>query len=171
MRQVPLSAIITLIIAVQVLSLQGQDSITPYELRVKADSALSAKNYSLSSSYYDKFFLLLKQQSSSVGPIAYYNASCAYSLNKEKVKALEHLELSFKISNASDHSNPVNGAHILSDADLDYIRDDVQFVALLKKYYPTMPIDIVTAQRITYSELLTLINYMGEQFPALPRIK
>lgn len=140
----------------------AQSSLTVPELRRKSDLAYLDKNYSLSASYLDRAIELLEANNNKLGYPFYYDASCVYALNNEKEKAIRFLEMSFSLANA-ESSIPVSGTHILSDNDLNSIRKEPEFINLLKKYYPTMPFDLVIASEISYNDLLSLLSYMSEQ--------
>ena len=66
---------------------------------------------------------------SSFKPVSYYNISCCYSLLGNKPEALNYLEDAIKVGFK-------NFAHIQGDTDLDNIRHEPEFKALMKKYFP-----------------------------------
>lgn len=61
------------------------------------------------------------------GEAEYYDAACLYSLMNERLNALNYLEKAFK-------SGYRNFAHIEKDSDLDNIRNEARFKALINKY-------------------------------------
>ncbi len=58
----------------------------------------------------------------------HYNLACALALKKEKGQALRHLELALRYG--FQHREAIE-----NDRDLNYLRSDPDFIALLKKYF------------------------------------
>ncbi|HCW06994.1 MAG TPA: hypothetical protein DGG95_06480 [Cytophagales bacterium] len=131
-------------------------------LKKRADSALNAKNYSLSSNYYEQAIHLPENEKPEIVGGLYYDMACVYSLGKEKEKALFYLEKSFASFKAKRNTTPVSASHITSDSDLEFIRNEKRFQALLQNAYPHAPLDLLNAKEISYDELLKIIDYLND---------
>ncbi len=95
-----------------ILTTYGQN----YEdLIKKADSCYEAKNYNLSTDFFEKAIKLKPESKKN-----FYNASCAASLANDKKKSLKWLEIA--INNGFD-----NLKHIKTDSDLDNIRKEKKY--------------------------------------------
>ncbi len=81
----------------------------------KADSCYEAKNYKLSTSFFEK---AIKSKPESKNN--FYNAACAASLANDKINSIKWLEIA--INNGFDNLN-----HIKTDSDLDNIRKEKKF--------------------------------------------
>lgn len=86
-----------------------------------ADSAYNADNYHLSGEYFEKAF----SKSTGTGR-DFYNASCSWSLAKDKDKSIQYLDSAFLYG-----FNRLG--HIERDSDLDFIRKDSKYRNLIDR--------------------------------------
>jgi hypothetical protein len=139
------------------------------KLRNKADSACQAKNYSLSAEFYESALRLPEMKKPEIFGVIYYNMACVYSLNRDSEKALNYLEKSFFVYNSKKGTNPVSGVDLATDADLNLIRNQPGFRAIIKKYYPSNELKKVyeaerfSDKKISYTELLRFIELLSKE--------
>lgn len=141
----------------------GQEFKTFERLRSQGDSVQALKQHSLSAKFYEQALALPEDQKPEIFGIIYYDLACKYALSQQKEKALDNLEKSFKVYNAKRKQNPVSASHITSDADLDFVRDEIRFQQLIKEYYKGIDTQLLYAKEIDYYQLLTLIEYLGAE--------
>lgn len=89
------------------------------DLIKKADSCYEAKNYKLSTSFFEKAFKSKPELKKN-----FYNASCAASLANDKKNSLKWLEIA-----VNNGFNSVE--HIKSDTDLDNVRKEKKFKKII----------------------------------------
>lgn len=89
------------------------------DLIKKADSCYEAKNYKLSTSFFEKAFNTKPESKKN-----FYNASCAASLANDKKNSLKWLEIA-----VNNGFNSVE--HIKSDTDLDNVRKEKKFKKII----------------------------------------
>jgi hypothetical protein len=89
------------------------------DLIKKADSCYEAKNYKLSTSFFEKAFKSKPESKKN-----FYNASCAASLANDKKNSLKWLEIA-----VNNGFNSVE--HIKSDTDLDNVRKEKKFKKII----------------------------------------
>ena len=65
--------------------------------------------------------------------IAYYNAACCYAQLYKSRKAVEMLERAFELDKQEDNAYGLRD-NAATDQDFDTIRNDPEFILLLKKY-------------------------------------
>ncbi|MCD4658055.1 MAG: PDZ domain-containing protein, partial [Planctomycetes bacterium] len=99
---------------------QTQIRLLLMKYRNEASQLLRAKKYQEAIDVFAKILELDDQDSN-----AYYNSACAYSLMKNKDKAIEYLEKAIRAG-----FRDLN--HILEDKDFDYIKRDKRFRKLTK---------------------------------------
>jgi len=105
-----------LLLIAKVITCYGQN----YEVLIKkADSCYGAKNYKLSTEFFDKAIKINPQSKKN-----FYNAACAASLANDNKNALKWLEIA--INNGFDNLD-----HINSDSDLDNIRNNEKFKKII----------------------------------------
>ena len=85
------------------------------DLIKKVDSCYEAKNYKVSTNYFEKAI-----KSKPESKMNFYNAACAASLANDKKNSLKWLEIA--INNGFDNLN-----HIKTDSDLDNLRKEKKF--------------------------------------------
>ncbi len=138
-------------------------------LRNKADSAYQAKDYSLSAKHYESALRLPENKKPEIFGTIYYDIACVYSLEHNAEKALEYLEESFSVFKLKRGGTPVSGAHLATDTDLDFVRNQSRFSSLINKYYDAKESQDIqeitkysTLKEISYSDLLKLIKLLSE---------
>jgi hypothetical protein len=116
------------------------------DLIKKADSSYEAKNYKISTDYFAKAIKVKPESKNN-----FYNAACAASLANDKKNSLKWLETS--INNGYDNLN-----HIITDSDLDNVRNDKKFKKII--FELKKKIDIVEANydKPLQTELLTILD-------------
>lgn len=91
------------------------------DLIKKADSCYEAKNYKVSTNYFEKAIKSKPESKKN-----FYNAACAASLANDKKNSLKWLEIA--INNGFDNLN-----HIKTDSDLDNVRKEKKFNKIITK--------------------------------------
>lgn len=127
------------------------------ELVALADSAYDAKSYQLSGEYFDKAFLIKKDNYSDL-----YNAACSWSLAGNANKSLKYIESALR--NGWDDFTLME-----FDKDLDKIRNDVVYKGLTKKYkgdsivtYMDIITDLLNNDNVRYEgKIINPLNYVA----------
>ena len=116
------------------------------DLIKKADSCYEAKNYKLSTSFFEKAFKSKPELKKN-----FYNASCAASLANDKKKSLKWLEIA--VNNGFN-----NVDHIKSDTDLDNVRKEKKFKKIINNLIESIALIETNYDKPLQKELLEIFK-------------
>ena len=116
------------------------------DLIKKADSCYEAKNYKLSTSFFEKAFKSKPESKKN-----FYNASCAASLANDKKNSLKWLEIA-----VNNGFNSVD--HIKSDTDLDNVRKEKKFKKIINNLEESIALIEANYDKLLQKELIEIFK-------------
>ena len=116
------------------------------DLIKKADSCYEAKNYNVSTNYFEKAIKLKPESKKN-----FYNAACAASLANDKKNSIKWLNIA--VENGFDDLN-----HIKTDSDLDNIRKEKKYEKIVAELQKKNELIEANYDKPLQTELLTILE-------------
>jgi hypothetical protein len=145
-RAISLLALVLLLLVIEVHA-QSSDSLIS-----KAERLYEIGNFAKSASTYDLAF-----RKAVIKPVDYYNAACSHALAGNVDRALAYLKLAFSSAKAKG-KHVVTANHMITDTDLDTLRQAPQFRELVEQYYSPLDAVMICEREISDENLWDYIN-------------